>query len=169
MRQKITQSGSVLVAIILMFPFLILIVAYYTELTINGFGLAKKDQSHTYAQLATDAGIDLAMEEINEDDSWVGTGGEVNLQNDSKVRTTYQLTVTGVDDTHKTLLSVGRAYRPASSTTPEATVNVTVQLRGIGSGNYSIVSGVGGLVMSNIIIGAAVLLVVVLAYQIGMT
>lgn len=149
MKQKPKQSGSVLIAIIVMFPFLILIVALYTELTINGFRLAKVDQSHTYAQLATDAGIDAAMEQINQDNTWTGTGGEVTLQNDTAVRTTYQVNVADVDAEHKTVASTGRTFRPASATTPESSVTVTASVRAVRSGEYSIVSGVGGLVMRN--------------------
>lgn len=149
MKRDMQQSGSVLLALVLMLPFLMLIMALYMELTINNFKVSRRDQSHTYAQLAVDAGADLGVDEVNADPNWSGTGGEVELQNDGNYRTTYEIAVSAVDDDHITVTSTGRAYRPANASTPEATISVDVGLRAVTSGEYSVVSGVGGLIMSN--------------------
>src|SRR4030095_15113605 len=145
------QKGSVLIAIILIFPFLALIAAYYMELSVASLRVAKKDQWQTHAQLATDAGIDYAVQQINIDDTWTGTGGEVTLLGaspGSPARTTYEITVTDVG-VNKQLTAVGRTYSPSTHSTPDSTVTVTVDLRPVTTGNYSIVTGVGGLYMSN--------------------
>lgn len=151
MKVKILDNnhGSVLVTLLLIMPFLILITASFLELSVNGLRVAQKDQLHTYAQLATDAGVDRAMYEISQDADWAGTGTEVELHNDGKVRTTYQETVATNGTESKTITSIGRSYRPASSTTPESSVKIYVDLRPVTSGNYSVVTGVGGLYMSN--------------------
>jgi hypothetical protein len=142
------QNGSVLLAIILMLPFLILIAALYTELTVSSLHLARQDQMQTHAQIAADSGIDQAMQEINQNENWTGTGAEVELQPlTDNVRTTYETTLTDIDDQHKTLTSVGRTYQ--SSATPASTITIEVNLRAVESGQYSIVTGVGGLYMSN--------------------
>lgn len=151
------QRGSVLIAIMLMLPFIILIAASYTELTLSGLAVAKRDQSRTHAQLATDAGVDAAMEQITLDNTWKGsTGGSIDplvghiqVHNANNIKTTYQTTVSDLDPTHKSVVSVGRAYRPATASKPESTVTVNVKLRKIQGGSFSVVSGVGGLFMQN--------------------
>ncbi len=143
------QRGSVLIAIILMLPFIILIAAVYTDLSLSGLGVAKRDQSRTHAQLATDAGVDAAMEQITLDNNWVGSVSQVEVHNANNVRTTYQTSVSDLDATHKALVSVGRTFRPATSSQAESTVTVTVKLRKVQGGEVSVVSGVGGLFMQN--------------------
>lgn len=144
------QSGSALLPFIVVIPFLILIATYFMNLTVSSFKLARGDQMHTHAQFTTDAGIDYAMEQINEDGAWTGTGSEIELHNDGQIRTTYQATITDIDSDSKTLTSIGRTYRPASASTPESSVRVKVDLRAITTGgSFSLVSGAGGLSMQN--------------------
>lgn len=143
------SSGSALVTLIIVLPFLMLITALYMELTISSLKLAGRDQLRTHAQLATDAGIDAAMQEINVDNNWVGTAGQIEMHNDGQVRTTYEVSVTAINDDSKVVTSIGRSYKPVSSSTPASTVTVNVDLRAVRSGQYSVVSGVGGLIMSN--------------------
>ena len=143
------QRGSALLTMIIVVPFLILITALYLELSVNSMNLARKDQYQTHAQLAADAGADIGIETINQNNDWVGTVGEVEMHNDGSVRTTYQVTVNNVDNDNKTMTTVGRTYSPTSSTSPSATVTVVVDIRAVRSGEYSVVSGVGGLIMSN--------------------
>ena len=142
------QSGSILLSIIITLPFIILIAALYTELTISGLGIAKRDQSRTHAQLATDAGIDAGMEQINTVNNWPGSVSQVEVHNDGKVKTTYQTSVVN-DGSNKSLISTGRTFRPATASQSESDVTVTVKLREIKAGQYSVVSGVGGLFMQN--------------------
>ena len=143
------QSGSILLAIILMMPFIVLIASTYMQLTVASLQIAKTDQFRTQAQFAADAGADFAMEEINLDDVWVGTGGEIELHNDNKIKTTYEVTITNVDTSHKSINSIGRTYRPVTATIPESSVSIDVGIRSIVSGSASVVSGVGGLTMKN--------------------
>lgn len=148
-RLKDWQNGSILIAIIIMLPFLILIVTLYMQLTVSGLKLAKQDQSNTHAQLAADAGADFALQQINQNSSWTGTGSQVVLHNENGVRTTYEALITSIDADNKVVTSIGRSFRPPSSTTPSSTVTLKVDLRAVSSGEYSVVSGVGGLIMSN--------------------
>ncbi|MBI4033632.1 hypothetical protein HY379_01400 [Candidatus Saccharibacteria bacterium] len=146
---KKLQNGSALIPFIIVLPALILIAGYSMSLAVTSFRLAKKDQLHTHAQLATDAGIDLALQQINLDDAWNGTASEVELLNDGSVRTTYQITVTNPDPDNKTVTATGRAYRPVNAATAESLVKVVVNLRPVRSGDFSVVTGVGGLYLSN--------------------
>ena len=146
---KTKQSGSVLISVIIVMPFLIMIAATYMSLSSASLRLAYIDKSRTSAQFATDAGIDYGLQQINSNGSWTGTGSEIELQNTGGIRTTYQVTVADIDSDSKILTSVGRTYRPASATIPESSVTILVDLRSVTTGLFSIVSGVGGLIMSN--------------------
>jgi hypothetical protein len=143
------QQGSALLPFIVVLPFLVLIAGYAMSLAVSSHKLAKKDQMHTHAQFATDAGIDYALKQINEDENWTGTGSEVELHNTGQIKTTYHISVTTPSDDVKTVTAIGRTYRPANAASPESSVKVIVNLRPVRSGNFSIVTGVGGLYLSN--------------------
>lgn len=146
---RIQQRGSVLLSIVLILPFLILIAALYMEFSVSSLRLSREDQFHTYAQFATDAGIDVSLREINENTSWTGTSGEVELFNDGRIKTTYQSTVDNPTTESKVVTAVGRTYSPVNASTPSYTVTVKVDLRPVTSGTYSVVTGVGGLILNN--------------------
>lgn len=158
--KKPSQTGSALISLIIVIPFLILITSLYMELAVASLNVARKDQTQTYSQFTSDAGLDYALQQVNVDPLWTGTAGEVELQNENNVRTTFQATLTTNNPTSKTVTSIGRVYRPASSTTASATKTIRVDLRAVQSGTYSVVTGVGGLYMSNSakIIGGDVLI-----------
>lgn len=146
---KHQQDGTILLAFIIVLPFLIFIVATYVGLAVNNFGLARQDQFHTAAQLAADAGADYAMGQLSGNTSWTGTNGEVTLHSDSDTKTTFQVTVINNSSTSMTLKVVGRTYHPVNSSTPVRFVTIAVDLRPVTSGNFSVVTGVGGLYMNN--------------------
>lgn len=143
------NSGSILVSIIIVLPFFIAIYAAYMNFAVSGFRVARQDQFKTLAQFGADAGIDKAMEQLNADSSWNGSSGQITLQNDSTAKVTYETTVTDTGSQNKTLISTGRSYRTASSTTPASTIQIIVSVKGIKSQSFSIVTGVGGLSLIN--------------------
>lgn len=142
------QSGSILLVFIITLPFLILVVLAYTQLALTSFQVGRSDQFHTAAQLAADAGADYAIQEISENNAWAGTNGEIELHDDGKTRTTYAATVTTIGD-EKTVAVTGKTYWPATSVSPSRSVSIFVDMKPVTSGNYSVVSGAGGLIMSN--------------------
>src|SRR3989344_3658466 len=148
-RLKLSADGSVLLPLIIVLPFLMLIATYYMDLSVSGFKLARQDQLHTGSQLAADAGADYALKQINLDGDWTGTAGEVELINASDNRSTYEVAVTNVSPSEKTLTVTGRSYRPSRAQNPSTSVIIKVDLRPVESGSYSVVSGQGGLKMSN--------------------
>lgn len=145
------QDGSALLSVIIMLPFLILVIALYMDLSVASFNQSRRDQYRTYAQLATDAGTDYAVQQINELSTWTGTTSptQVPLHDDGTVRTTFEITVADVDSDTKTITSIGRVYTPVTSTTAKTTVIIKTDLRAVSAGNFSLVTGVGGLYMSN--------------------
>jgi len=122
------QNGSILLVFLLSLPFLILIASYYMKLSLTSYQVAIQDQLHSQAQLSADAGADYGVEQISLDNTWSGTGGEVTLHSETKIRTTYVVTVTN-NTTTKTLNVVGRSYSPASATIPTRSVKIAVDLR----------------------------------------
>ncbi len=142
------QKGSIILVFIITLPFLILLALYYTKLSLTSFQVAQFDQRHTEAQLAADAGADYAVEQFSLDNAWSSTGGEVTLHTDSKLRTTFQASLVG-NSTSKTVTVIGRTYRPATASTSSRSVKIYVDLRPVTSGLFSVISGAGGLFMSN--------------------
>lgn len=142
------QKGSIILIFLLTLPFLILMAMYYMKLSLTSFQVARFDQLHTEAQLAADAGADYAVEQINQNNGWAGTGSDVTIHSDSKLKTTFSASVSG-DDTSKTIAVTGKTYWPVPSTTPNRTVSIYVDLRPVNAGTYSVVTGEGGLTMNN--------------------
>ena len=143
------QRGFVLISLIVILPFLILIASHYFQLATSSYNLAHKDQLHTQAQFGTDASIDYAVEQINADPDWPGTTTPIELHNDGVTKVTYEVSVTNNSTTSKTINATGYSYSPVSRSTPNSTVKIKVDLRAVTTGNFSLVTGVGGLYMSN--------------------
>lgn len=145
---KNSQRGSIILVFLLTLPFLILISMYYMHLSLTSFQVARFDQQHTAAQLAADAGADYAVEQISQNNNWSGTGSDVQIQNTNGVRTTFSAAVSG-SSSSKTIAVTGKTYFPVGSSTPSRTVSIYVDLRPVTAGGYALVSGEGGLTMSN--------------------
>jgi hypothetical protein len=143
------QNGQILISLIIVVPSLMLIVAAYLTLSTSSFHVSQDNQFHTDAQLAADAGADYALEQMAQNTSYTGTGSEVVLHNDGLTKTTYSVVVVNNSSTSKTIQATGRTYWPASAASPSSHVTIDVDLRPVTQGTYSIVSGEGGLVMSN--------------------
>lgn len=146
--KKINEQGSIILVFIITLPFLIAITMYYMNESLTSFQVARYDQLHTEAQVAADAGADYGIEQMAQNSSWTGTGSEMTLQNSGNIRTTYVDTVTGTSSS-KTIAVTGKTYWPANSTTASRTVSVYVDLYPVTTGNYAVVTGAGGLYMSN--------------------
>lgn len=132
-------------------PFFLMIVAAYLNFSSSSFQVARQDQLRTMAQLAADGGADLAIEQINQNDSWNGVG-ETTLHNDGTFKSTYAVAVTDNSSTSKTLAVTGRTYWPSGSATAATSITLQIDLEAVtsgGTGPSSVVSGVGGLVLSN--------------------
>lgn len=149
MRTTYRQSGSALISMVIVLPFLMLICALFVELAVNIIHVARKDQAQTHAQLAVDAGIDYALQQINQTADWTSTGGEVQLHDAQNTRTTFEVALTEDTSARRVLSAVGRTYRPSGSTTPISTKRITAELRPVTSKGFSVVTGVGGLFMTN--------------------
>jgi len=145
---KFKQEGQILVSLLIVVPSMILIVAAYLSLSTSSYRASRQDQFHTMAQIAADSGADYAIGQINQNSNYASTS-ETTLHSDSQIRTTYTEVVTNNGSSSKTITSTGKTYWPAATATPATTVTIKVDLRAVQQGNYSIISGEGGLIMSN--------------------
>lgn len=150
MKKQTKQQGSMLVSLVITIPSLILIATHYLQLSVNSFRIARQDQFRNHAQFAADAGIDDAIQELNQDDSWAGTAAPFEVHNDGNIRVTFETTVINIGLLgDKRVVSIGKTYSPTSEPTPDATIKLESDLRPVEAGNFSIVTGVGGLYLSN--------------------
>ncbi len=152
---RTNTDGSALLTVIIVLPILITITLSYMSLSVTSLRLAVFDKMRTHAQFAVDAGVDIAAQEINNDPSWAGsqdefgTLGEIEVMNQDNVRTTYESVVTNINDNRKLVTVVGRTYNPSVDTTPTTSITINAELRAVRAGDFSIVTGVGGLFLSN--------------------
>ncbi|HET9850161.1 MAG TPA: hypothetical protein VFP35_00830 [Candidatus Saccharimonadales bacterium] len=149
MKQAKNEKGQILISLIIVAPSLMLIAASYLALSVNSLRLAIADQMHTQAQIAADAGVDYSVEQLNQDSTWSGVSETVLHSGDTYVKTTFSASLTSNSAVSDTLTVIGRAYNPSTASSPSASVTLKVDLRAVTTGNFSIVSGEGGLNMDN--------------------
>ncbi|HSW85364.1 MAG TPA: hypothetical protein VLF79_01975 [Candidatus Saccharimonadales bacterium] len=147
-RLKNNQKGSILLIFIITLPFLILISIYYMRLSLTSFQVARFDQLHTEAQLTADAGADYAIEQLSQDNSWTGTTSDIQVHNANNVKTKFSASVSG-NSSSKTISVTGKTYWPSSRSTPARTVSIYIDLYPVVAQSFSVISGEGGLLMSN--------------------
>lgn len=166
MNHNENHSGFILIAIMILTFFIIVTGTATAQLTFSNLRAAELDTHRLNAQLAADAGLDDAIDKINQGVTsgvdWYGTAGsEIAVTTQSTYRTTYQALVTdtmlGGDD-RKSLTVTGRTYTPASATTATSSRTYEVSLRPIRSSGNAVTTGVGGLFMENssMVIGGGV-------------
>lgn len=145
---KKSENGFILLSILLSTTVLTLMGVAALQIVSSNLRAAKAEESRVNAQFTADAGLDDAIRQLNQDSEW--TGGSAVLLDTPKQRTTYETTVTdGSTQFQKFIDVTAHTYTPGSNTTPSHTRKYSVEMRGVGSGSYSIVSGVGGLIMKN--------------------
>ncbi len=152
MKYSDSQNGFVLASLIISTTLLVAVAVAVTTLIINNYSLSVRDTRRLSAQLAADSAADRAIAELNNDANWTGTIGETELINNGEYRSTYEVAVlAGASPSKKIINVTGRTYAPASDTTPISTRKYSVDLRSLGSasGTFSIVTGVGGLILEN--------------------
>lgn len=145
-----SQQGFILLTVLTTTVFVMLIGVASLELITANLRTARQERYLVNAQFAADAGIDDAIRQLNLNDAWAGNGSEQTLYSSSEFKTTFQSTVTaGATNLQKYINVVAKTYAPASSSAPKYTRKYSVEMRGVTAGNYSVVTGVGGLIMTN--------------------
>jgi type II secretory pathway pseudopilin PulG len=140
--------GSLLVLLIVISVLLLTIISA----AVGNYQIALRENARVNAQFAADSGLDQALHELNQDDTYPGSSGEVEIFNNGTIRTTYETVLTdGTTARKKIIRSTGRTYQPASETVAKATRIFELEAEAVtsGFGPGSVVSGVGGLILDN--------------------
>lgn len=131
-RYNDSQSGSILVSILVIMIFLTMTVMSLSVVSQTNITRANQRIYLLQAQYAAESGADVVVAFIN---STAGTyddsGDEKELYTYApKYRATYQATVTDdpLDTNKKTVNSIGRVYQPATAITPRYTYKLNVTL-----------------------------------------
>lgn len=147
------QHGFVApLAMVLMIILLLLGVAAI-NISTNSYSIIQNDNMDIHAQLASDAGLDDAIQRLSENFSWTPSSGQTTVMSDTNgIRTTYQVTVSnGSTADEKIVRSTGRVFR-TSSADPVATrayeTAATLASEPKLTGSYTIATGPGGLELS---------------------
>jgi hypothetical protein len=145
------ERGFVMASLIITTTLVMLIGVAITGLVVTNYRLATEERNKINAQFAADAGLDYAIAQLNISNSWTTTAGEYDLFDDGNTRATYSAAVSaGAGTNTVTIQTTGRIYDPAGATDPTVERTYEVELRGLSSGGtFSIVTGVGGLIMNN--------------------
>lgn len=144
-------QGFIVITILIMTIAITAIATATMVLITSNYQVAQGETHRLQAQLAADAAADYGVQQLNVTPDWTGTSSEVLLFEDASIKTTYTVSVTNdiSDSMKKTMTVIGKAYAPKTNPTPRSERKYEIQLRGVGGGNYSIVTGVGGLNMYN--------------------
>lgn len=146
------QGGFIVGTLLVLLLIISVMLVTITSAALGNYQSASKENARVNAQFVADAGLDIGIHELNLDENWAGTGSPVEHFNDGTVRTTYEVTVSpGSNEDRKNIRSVGKAYRPVSSSTAMSTKIFELEVEAVttGYGPGSVVSGVGGLVLNN--------------------
>ncbi len=126
-----TQSGSVVVEILVVTIFLMIIVLSIASLANSVSHRARLRILGLQAQYAAESGADSAIAQLNNiSDTYTGTGSDVILTTNSQFKATYNVTVAnGATSKERIITAVGKVYSPAGASTPTntRTVRVTAQ------------------------------------------
>jgi hypothetical protein len=167
-KNDLNDNGYFLVSAIVMSLFL-------TAIGLSIGGLISEQYQHTIsesytqnASLVAEAGIEQSVYQLNSNNSFAGyTTPQTFFDDSTQGMGTFTSTVTtNPDGTSKTIISTGKIYHLANTTTPYLTRMVRVTVVGTGSSGYSVFSGPGGLILggsanvtnSNVYVGGTVAL-----------
>lgn len=154
MKIKHTQPGFVAIVSVFILFSLLLVSLSVLKVSSNIYSATNNSNLASHAQMASDAGVELAMHNLKQDPNWSSPTGEVELMNINDIKTTYALSLDPASQPdEKILRSTGRVYRPANSTAPTETRAYEMIISAGGAtaagsdGEYSLIAGPGGLRM----------------------
>lgn len=153
-------TGSTLLVVIITGIAFAVVALSISRLSLSNYNIVRRDYNALNALALAEAGADAALSALNADSSYTGTTscplpssptGTQLYSDTSKGRGIYESCIqAGSLANEKILYARGTIYLPQTNTSP--TVQRTVRLVLVGSnnsGNYSVQTGPGGLIMSN--------------------
>lgn len=144
-------AGFILPVLLITGVMIVLMITAVTGELITAKNVSSHNFYATEAQLAADAGLDAALNDLNTGGSGAISQTPLLTDTDRNIKTTYEVVVTpGTDDNHKTLTVTGKTYSPAAASTASVTRKYVTDIEAVtsGTGPTSLASGVGGLVLN---------------------
>ena len=122
-RPSSNQNGMVIVSILVITVFLTTLIYSLIVLANVNLTRARGRILLLQAQYAAESGADAAIAVFNSgNDTYTGSGGEVQVLNNAQYKATYSTTVTaGSTSKEKIITATGNVYAPATSSTPKFT------------------------------------------------
>lgn len=155
MKRLISQrqsAGFILPIVLIVMVVISFMIFAISSSTLVNYNRARLEVYGVSSQLAADAGFDEALVELTNDTDWPGSGGEVTLLSAGDIKTTYETEVNpGVDAEHRVIAVIARTYAPATANEATLTRHFEIDIEAVtsGTGASSVVSGVGGLILSS--------------------
>ncbi len=150
-KRRHKQEGFIVPTILISVFMIMTVIIYVLGLSVSNNQSAANENYRVNAQFAADSGLDVGIEDLNADSTWSGQS-ETVLYQDTKIKTTYQLSVVNGSTTKKkSIVAISRVYSPATASTAKVTRKYQLDVEAVtsGIGLTSVVSGVGGLVLNN--------------------
>lgn len=125
------QGGMLVAMVIIILTFIVTVGVLLIGFVMDEALITRGRSEDTMAFMAADAGIEWSLHELNDDDTYAGTGSEVTLADNSRYLITYQTTVVPglYANSQKLITSTGRLFRKPDTTNPvsKRTVELEVQ------------------------------------------
>jgi Tfp pilus assembly protein PilX len=147
-RLKKNQHGLMIVSILIITAVLTLIGFSITSLTISQYSVSNNKVFSANALMVAEAGVEDAIQQINQDESFSGRATEQEFfNNQTQGRGTYTTTITNSQDGNsKQIIATGKVYRYGRSNI-ESSRLVKVNIVGTSANGYSVHTGPGGLIL----------------------
>lgn len=143
------QSGLILITIVIVISALMIVGFALISSATSQYKLTRNDTFTANALLTAEAGIEQSLQQLNNDDGFVGyPTAQQFFNNISQGRGEYVTTVANspTDSNARIITSTGKVYRYNSSKLVSTRI-VKVTAVGTGSQGYSVYSGPGGLIL----------------------
>lgn len=146
---KLDQNGMMLVTIFIVMGVLLLIGISLASYTMSQFTIANAKVSSANSLMVAEAGIEQTMQELNEDDNFVGFSSPVEFfNNETQGRGVFTSQISDTEETNtKVIMATGVVYRHNESSNPLSTRQIKVTVVGTTSEGYSVHTGPGGLIL----------------------
>ena len=137
-----------LVSVLIITTILIIISFSLASYSISQYSISNNKVFATNALMVSEAGVEQAIKQINEDEGFTGHSTEqIFFDNSNQGRGTFTTTVVNLSETNaKRITSTGKVYRYGKNN-PESIRVIKVTIVGTSSDGYSVHTGPGGLIL----------------------
>ena len=126
------NHGFALLPMLILLPFLVTIGFIFLANSTSSLRLADDDRMRSLAQFAADAGVDYALQEINQDNAWTGTSTPVDVQDSGIYTSSFSINIQDSGD-NKIIYSTGTGRKAVGLVDESVERKVQVEIRPVES------------------------------------